>query len=67
LSTVDAVLQRAGNFLWKGVRTVACLIDGTYEKGIKLKKSEKEELELRLQRSEQLPWWDITIHPKMVV
>ncbi len=28
LSTVDTVLNRAGNFFWKGMRTVARLMDG---------------------------------------
>ena len=66
LSTVDTVFNRAGNFFWKGVRTVVQLLDAPYEKGIKVCAKEKTKLEQRLQRSEALRWWDITIHPKKV-
>lgn len=66
LSTVSAVLHRAGNFLWKGARTIVSLLDGVYEKGVKVCGSEKTDLEHRLQRAAELPWWDITIHPKTV-
>jgi len=66
LSTVSAVLNRAGNFLWKGVRTIVSLLEAVYEKGVKVCGSEKVNLESRLQRAADLPWWDITIHPKTV-
>ena len=66
LSTVDAVLNRAGNFFWKGMRTVARLLDAPYEKGAQVCGNEKAELEQRLRRSTVLSWWDITIHPKAV-
>ena len=48
------------------MRTVACLLDATYNKGIKLFRSAKRELAQRLQRSPELNWWDTTIHPKTV-
>jgi hypothetical protein len=67
LDTVDSVLRRAGNFLWKGMRTVACLMDGSYTKGIKICGAEKTDLEQRLQRSSNLQWWDIRICPKEVI
>jgi len=66
LSTVDKVLNRAGNFFWKGMRTVVQLLDAQYEKGIKVCGNEKIELEQRLQRSPVLQWWDIAIYPKTV-
>ena len=67
LSTVATVLNRAGNFLWKGMRTVVRLLDAPYEKGVKICGNEKTALEQRLQRSAVLPWWDITIYPKLVI
>jgi hypothetical protein len=67
LSTVGTVINRAGNFSWKGMRTMACLLDATYEKGVKLRGNEKRNLEHRLLRSTVLNWWDITIHPKTVL
>ena len=63
---MDTVLKRAGNFLWKGIRTVARLLDRHYAKGKKVCGHEKVALEQRLQRSSTLKWWDITIHPKAV-
>ena len=57
LSTVDTVLKRAGNFLGKAIRTVACLLDRPYAKGIKVCGHEKIALEQRLQRSATLKWW----------
>lgn len=66
LDTVDTVLNRARNFAWKGVRTVTLLLEGIYEKGVRVCGGKKKELEQRLQRSVALKWWDITIHPKVV-
>lgn len=66
LDSVETVLKRAGNFAWRTVKTTVTLMEGTYEKGIKLCGKEKSELEYRLQRSEHLPWWDITILPLTV-
>lgn len=48
LSTVDTVLNRAKNFIWKGMRTAARLLDAPYEKGVKVCGDEKTELEQRL-------------------
>jgi hypothetical protein len=59
-------LKRAGNFFWKGLRTVTRLLNAPYEKGVKVCGEEKTALEKRLQRSPVLNWWDITISPKMV-
>jgi transposase len=50
LSTVDTVISRAGNFCWKGMRTIASLMDAVYEKGVKIGGSEKRDLEHRLER-----------------
>lgn len=66
LNTVDTVISRAGNFCWKGMRTTVRLVDAIYEKGIKICNSKKRDLEQRLERSTDLSWWDITIHPNMV-
>ena len=66
LSTVDTVISRARNFCWKGSRTIARLVDAVYEKGVKLCGREKRNLERRMERSADLTFWDITIHPKPV-
>jgi transposase len=66
LRTVETVLHRAGNFRWKGMRTVTHLLDTAYKKGVKLQSSDKRALEERLERSASLAWWDIVIQPNMV-
>lgn len=66
LDSVDTVLNRASSFCWKGLSTAVSLLDAFYEKGVKLCIKERGELEQRLHRAPELPWWDITIRPKMV-
>jgi hypothetical protein len=66
LDPVNTVLNRSANFLWKGLRATVRLLDAVYEKGVKLCRKEKTELEQRLQRSTEFPWYDITIRPIMV-
>ena len=66
LDSVETVLRRAASFLWRKTQATVTLMTGVYEKGIKLNAKRKTELERRLQRSELLPWWDITIRPVTV-
>jgi hypothetical protein len=66
LDSVDTVLRWASNFVWRSMRTTTHLLEGVYQKGIKVCGKRKLALEERLQRSRTLPWWDITIKPKMV-
>ena len=66
LSTVSVVLNRAANFVWKRVRSIVHLLENTYEKGVKLSVKERRGIEDRLERSEKLPLYDITIKPTMV-
>ena len=66
LDSVHAVLQRAGNFVWRTHRTVVSLIDKVYDKGVTISSTEKKKLEERLVRSNALPWWDVTIKPQKV-
>ena len=66
LGTAEGVMERAANFVWRGVRTIATFIGGAYAKGVRLCAKEKAEVETRLIRSEDLPWWDVTIRPLRV-
>ena len=66
LSTVDTGIRRAGNFCWKGMHTIASLVDAVYENGVKVCGSDKRALEHRLERSTDLNWWGISMHPKTV-
>ncbi|MGD9826294.1 hypothetical protein [Desulfobacter sp.] len=63
---METVLKRAGNFVWRGVKTTVSLLASVYQKGITLCTKEKAELEKRLDRSAQLPQWNITIRPLTV-
>lgn len=67
LDSVRCALNRAGNFIWKGLRATVKLMETVYEKGVKVHGKEKVELERRLKRSDRLPLYDITISPKMVI
>lgn len=66
LDNIDTVLKRATNFVWKGVAGTAKRLGALYPKGITVKGEEKKNLEKRLERSEELPWWDIKISPLLV-
>ena len=66
LDSVSCVLNRAGNFAWKGLCATVNLIDAVYEKGVKVYGKEKVKLEQRLNRLDRLPSYDITICPKTV-
>jgi len=61
LDSVSVVLNRASNFVWKGIHATVHLLNAVYEKGIKVCGKRRSELEQRLQRSEQLPLYDIII------
>jgi hypothetical protein len=66
LDSVDTVLNRARNFIWKGVRATVRHLKKNYDKGVKICGKEKVQLEERLQRSERLPLYDIKIRPLTV-
>ena len=66
LTTVSVVLNRAANFFWKRMRTVVHLLEATYEKGVKIGGKDMQAIEERLERSDKLPLYDITVTPIMV-
>jgi hypothetical protein len=61
--TVDVVMNRAANFVWKGIRASVKLLDAIYEKGIRVIGKARKKLEQCLFRSETLPSYDITFRP----
>lgn len=66
LDSVSTVLNRAGNFAWKGICASVNLLKNAYKKGVKVSGNAKVQLEERLQRADRLPFYDITIEPKTV-
>ncbi len=67
LDSVHTVLKRAANFAWKGTHTTVKLIEGIYDKGVKVAGKAKIEMETRLERKANLPKWDIVIRNKTVL
>lgn len=63
LSSIEKALEWAGTMTWNGVRPVVHLLDVVYQKGITLTKEAMKIYEDRIERSETLPMWDVTIKP----
>jgi hypothetical protein len=63
LDSVDAAVEWATHMSWRAMAPVVYLVDGIYEKGVKLLAKELEPYLPFWQRSETLPKWDITILP----
>ena len=63
LDSIDAALNWASNMTWKGIKPLVHLVEGTYEKGVKVLAKELEQLQPFWQRSETLPKWDVTVLP----
>lgn len=63
LDSVEAALQWTSHMVWKGIAPIVYLIDGTYEKGIRVLAEELTRYRPFWNRSETLPKWDITIIP----
>lgn len=63
LDSVEAAVQWASHMCWKAMDPVVYLVDGIYEKGVKLLAKELEPYLPFWQRSETLSKWDITILP----
>ena len=63
LSTVETAIKWASNMKWKGKMPVIHLVEGVYEKGIRVSQDVLEELKQFWHRSETLPKWDVIIQP----
>ncbi|QTA79377.1 Transposase DDE domain-containing protein [Desulfonema limicola] len=63
LDSVNKVIKWASTMTWKGIEPIVQLCKKVYEKGIRLTKKEMKPYEDRIERSETLPKWDVTINP----
>jgi hypothetical protein len=63
LDSIEAAVQWASHMTWKAVAPTVYLVDGIYEKGVKVWAEELESYLPFWQRSQSLPKWDITISP----
>ncbi len=64
LNSVNTVLEWTKTMTWKAMTPVVNLIDKVYSKGVKLTKSEKEDVEDKIIRNSELPKWDLLIMPE---
>jgi hypothetical protein len=63
LNSVSKAINWATTMTWKGIEPAVSLINKIYEKGVKLTKKEMIKYEDRIERSKNLPKWDVTIEP----
>lgn len=63
LDSVEAAVQWASHMTWKAIAPVVYLVEGIYEKGVKVLADELANYLPFWQRSETLHKWDITILP----
>lgn len=63
LVDVATMLAWARTMKWKGINPIVNLSTTVYQKGVSLSDTQKQELELLLQRNPELPKWDILIQP----
>ncbi len=64
LNSVNTVPEWTKTMTWKAMTPVVNLIDKVYSKGVKLTKSEKEDVEDKIIRNSELPKWDLLIMPE---
>ena len=64
LNTVTAVLGWTKSMTWRCVNPIASLLEGVYEKGLTLKKSDLAKIQSYILRNPELKKWDVTITPE---
>ncbi len=64
LSSVAAVLRRAGARTWRGLRPIVGETADVYERGVRRTTAAFRPVAERLARSPTLPKWSVTIRPK---
>lgn len=67
LSTVENVIDWAKTMTWKGLAPVVTLSNKVYAKGVRLSKKAMSQVERMIQRSKDLPKWDVVIEPQAAV
>lgn len=63
LNSIDKAVRWAKTMTWKGIKPVVKLWKKVYKKKVFLTKEEMKPYEDRIERSKNLPKWDITIAP----
>lgn len=63
LNSVKKAIQWASTMTWKGITASVSILKGIYEKGVTLSKEEMSKYKAQVQRSKDLPKWDVKIVP----
>ncbi len=64
LTSLEVILGYARRMTWQGRPATVDRLAGEYPDGVRLTKTQMKPIEARLERSEALPKYDITIRPK---
>ena len=64
LNSIEKAVGWAATMTWKGTAPIVKFIDKVYKKGVKLNKKEMEKYNERLNRSVDLPKYDVRIEPQ---
>jgi len=64
LNSLEVILEQARRMTWQKKHPEVKQLEGNYSDGVRLTKKEMRPYEERLERSETLPKYDITIKPK---
>ena len=67
LNTRETVLQWARTMTWKGIHPVVELLERVYEKGIRIAKKAFRQIEIRLNRNDELPKYSVKIQPQCLL
>jgi hypothetical protein len=67
LRSLKVILQQAWRMTWCGQPPVVKRLEGNYPDGVRISRAQMRPYEARLQRSEVLPKYDITIKPQQAV
>lgn len=66
LSSVETALKWASTMTWRGVKPIIELVEGVYERGVTLSRTEFRPVQERLERSENLKKWSLKITANLV-
>ena len=65
LTSIETTLAWAQSMTWKGIHPNVRLMDRNYPTGVRLTKAAFRPIAARLERSEILPKWSLTIRPQI--
>jgi hypothetical protein len=64
LDSIEKTIKWASTMTWNGIKESINLVDKIYQKGVSLSKEEMKKFQSQIQRSVNLPNWDVKILPE---